>query len=289
MTARPRLSFYDRTKLWHRSMPRSWPSTVKHVATVLFTFAKYDDGSGIMCSVKTLAEQAGESERTVQRVQQFLRDNDFLVDVGNYYPTPHVVIPVRRLVLEAIQAVRQLEDGEDLSKPVVVPGEDVSYPHVSFYDGVRIDAPGVKSDAQPCQNETVWGVSNDTQTEGTNRIGIDSTSPTPTVSTRTNHYSSRKRSPRAGEGSRLPEDWSPSDEEAQFARSLGLNPKAVADTYRDYWIAQPGAKGRKVDWPATWRNWCRRQAERQGSAPTPVDDREARRRAALADQPRTML
>jgi len=30
-----------------------------------------------------------------------------------------------------------------------------------------------------------------------------------------------------------------------------------ADRFRDYWIAQPGAKGRKLDWEATWRNWCR--------------------------------
>ena len=27
--------------------------------------------------------------------------------------------------------------------------------------------------------------------------------------------------------------------------------------FADYWIAQPGAKGRKVDWNATWRNWIR--------------------------------
>lgn len=29
-------------------------------------------------------------------------------------------------------------------------------------------------------------------------------------------------------------------------------------TFRDYWIAQPGQKGVKVDWFATWRNWIRR-------------------------------
>jgi hypothetical protein len=33
-----------------------------------------------------------------------------------------------------------------------------------------------------------------------------------------------------------------------------------ADRFRDYWIAQPGAKGIKLDWPATWRNWIRRAA-----------------------------
>jgi hypothetical protein len=28
--------------------------------------------------------------------------------------------------------------------------------------------------------------------------------------------------------------------------------------FLDYWVAQPAAKGRKSDWPATWRNWIRR-------------------------------
>ncbi|WP_195393653.1 hypothetical protein [Actinomyces urogenitalis] len=39
-------------------------------------------------------------------------------------------------------------------------------------------------------------------------------------------------------------------------------PAAATNTeverFRDYWAAQPGAKGRKVSWDATWRNWARR-------------------------------
>ena len=27
--------------------------------------------------------------------------------------------------------------------------------------------------------------------------------------------------------------------------------------FADHWRAQPGKDGRKTDWPATWRNWCR--------------------------------
>lgn len=33
----------------------------------------------------------------------------------------------------------------------------------------------------------------------------------------------------------------------------------VWEQFRDYWIAQPGQKGVKTDWEATWRNWVRRQ------------------------------
>jgi uncharacterized protein YdaU (DUF1376 family) len=42
--------------------------------------------------------------------------------------------------------------------------------------------------------------------------------------------------------------------------------RKVADTFRDYWLGRPGAEGRKSDWLATWRNWCRREMERKGNA-----------------------
>lgn len=58
-------------------------------------------------------------------------------------------------------------------------------------------------------------------------------------------------------GSRLSEGWFPSSEEQDFARQLGVDPTSEADRFRDYWIAQPGQKGVKVNWASTWRNWCR--------------------------------
>lgn len=66
-----------------------------------------------------------------------------------------------------------------------------------------------------------------------------------------------------GRGTRLPDDWQPSADERGFASDLGMDPDATASSFRDYWVAVAGAKGRKADWPATWRNWCRRDAERR--------------------------
>jgi hypothetical protein len=72
----------------------------------------------------------------------------------------------------------------------------------------------------------------------------------------------RERAPRAasppsaGNGSRLPNDWQP--EEPRYAGADAH----ILSKFRDYWTAQPGAKGRKADWDATWRNWCRRESER---------------------------
>ena len=60
-------------------------------------------------------------------------------------------------------------------------------------------------------------------------------------------------------GCRLPTDWNPGDDGWQFAIDHGLDPKATFARFRDYWIAAPGQKGVKLDWQATWRNWCRNQ------------------------------
>jgi len=61
--------------------------------------------------------------------------------------------------------------------------------------------------------------------------------------------------------SRLPPDWTPSEEDIRFCEKERpeLDPQAVGSLFRDYWIAQPGVKGRKTDWAATWRNWVRKE------------------------------
>ena len=65
-------------------------------------------------------------------------------------------------------------------------------------------------------------------------------------------------------GTRLPLDWSPAVETIEAAIEIGLSRQqasAQADRFRDYWHGVAGAKGVKLDWPATWRNWCRKALE----------------------------
>lgn len=52
----------------------------------------------------------------------------------------------------------------------------------------------------------------------------------------------------------LPDEWR---EECRRIQPKA-DPHKVFEEFRDHWISQPGAKGRKSDWTATWRNWCRR-------------------------------
>lgn len=62
-------------------------------------------------------------------------------------------------------------------------------------------------------------------------------------------------------GTRLSPDWFLSKHLGEWSISEGASHDLVrveADKFRDYWIGVAGAKGRKVDWDATWRNWIRK-------------------------------
>lgn len=56
---------------------------------------------------------------------------------------------------------------------------------------------------------------------------------------------------------RLPEDFVPDERGREIALSMGLDPQQTLDHFRDYWTSKPGQGGVKLDWQATWRNWCR--------------------------------
>lgn len=69
-----------------------------------------------------------------------------------------------------------------------------------------------------------------------------------------------KVSPSPKKGTRLPVEWSLPEEGYAFAKSLRMSLEEInheADQFRDFWISKPGAGGCKLDWPATWRTWCR--------------------------------
>ena len=76
--------------------------------------------------------------------------------------------------------------------------------------------------------------------------------------------------PRPERGTRLPAGWTPGPEQQAFAESLGIRNGVAAaelEKFRDYWAAQPGQRGVKTDWTATWRNWLRRVAEDRAGKP----------------------
>ena len=89
-------------------------------------------------------------------------------------------------------------------------------------------------------------------------------------------------------GTRLPDDCTLSDQWLEDAADQALSAVDAEREFAkfcDYWRAQAGQRGRKADWQATWRNWCRRAADdrsrgagrRKGG--DQVDDWVAERRA----------
>ena len=79
---------------------------------------------------------------------------------------------------------------------------------------------------------------------------------------------------RTSTGSRLPPDWTPSEadrfeaeKQSMSAGIMDYDIDDVAARFRDYWIGVAGAKGRKADWAATWRNWIRRDIDDKCSKP----------------------
>lgn len=65
-------------------------------------------------------------------------------------------------------------------------------------------------------------------------------------------------------GTRIPDDFGLTPDMIGWARenapTVGLRDH---EAFIDYWRTVPGAKGRKVDWHATWRGWMRREDERR--------------------------
>lgn len=59
---------------------------------------------------------------------------------------------------------------------------------------------------------------------------------------------------------RLPSEWRLPMDWGEWSMAHGMTEPQVrgeADRFRDYWISKSGRDGTKLDWQATWRNWCR--------------------------------
>ncbi len=66
-------------------------------------------------------------------------------------------------------------------------------------------------------------------------------------------------------GCRLSEDWQPDEVFAIREGMTAYEIRREAEKFRNYWWSQPGQRGVKLDWQATWRNWVLKATE--GRAP----------------------
>lgn len=68
--------------------------------------------------------------------------------------------------------------------------------------------------------------------------------------------------PKGKRGTRVPAGFAATAEMIEWAREhTPLVGAAETAAFVDYWTAQPGQRGVKLDWLATWRNWMRKAQE----------------------------
>jgi hypothetical protein len=92
----------------------------------------------------------------------------------------------------------------------------------------------------------------------------------------------------ANRGTRLAADWELPDDWVSDALSIKPHwdhskANAVACGFRDYWVGVAGAKGRKSDWRATWRNWVRNERDLRPAAGQTIPKLQTGRQAAISN------
>jgi uncharacterized protein YdaU (DUF1376 family) len=64
--------------------------------------------------------------------------------------------------------------------------------------------------------------------------------------------------PPKARGSRLPEDWQPSEDDLSFARSEGMSgedTRVEIMKFKNHWSNKTGKDATKMSWSKAWRNW----------------------------------
>lgn len=200
----------------------------RHVLLCLANYAN-EKGRGAYPSVRTLAEDTGLSERTIQIKLSGLKQSG-MIRRGDQARAARISRSDRRPVVYDLAMDRDANaatgcDANDL-RPVNITG------CTSEQNGVQIT------------------------TERGARV-----SPNPSSIHQVTEKHTGADAPPAGRGARLPPDWAPSPELDVWALSRpGITADVLANEtakFIDYWRAVPGSKGVKLDWSATFRNWIR--------------------------------
>ena len=110
----------------------------------------------------------------------------------------------------------------------------------------------------PLRNGTVTAQRTDTDTD-TDTESISAVARTAEPS------ACKPRATRLGSDWKLPDDWR-QWARINFATATDAMVSAEADQFRDFWISKAGREAAKLDWGATWRNWCR-NSRTLGAAP----------------------
>jgi len=82
-------------------------------------------------------------------------------------------------------------------------------------------------------------------------------------------------------GTRLPADWTLPNAWGEWALAEYPNwtqegVRTIAAQFADHWKAKPGSDAKRLDWLATWRNWCRNDITQRSKAPSQVNGKSVK-------------
>lgn len=83
-------------------------------------------------------------------------------------------------------------------------------------------------------------------------------------------------------GTRIPEEFTPSEQHYALAKELGVNVEMQFQVFRDHFLGNSGSRAIKADWDATFRNWLRKSVDFGGK-------HEARGRTPETAKPNTQV
>lgn len=226
---------YDATN-WARAQ-KTGSTSAKFILLLLADFA----GTDYSCypSVAKLAEIAEMGESTVRAATKLLADLGLI----------RVFYRHRSNGSRRSSRYQLLVDGPDTAEP---DADD-------WADYRRIPADAMRQDAAGGPPESSGGTRRDSA--DIPLVDPPVVEPSPV----------KGRAARVERSTRVPEDFEPDEKmRAWFAAenlSAVIDGKLEHAKFMDYWRAASGANARKHDWPATWRNWMRRAAERAPRRP----------------------
>jgi hypothetical protein len=206
-----------------------------------------DNGRNAWPSVKTLRTKANLSERAVQKaIKDLIELGELKVEFnqGPYGSNWYTILMDKT---PAVSAPPQYLRGADTA-------------------GVET---GVKSDSLPQDPPQILHPADSAPPQKTTATPADS-APKPKNPT-TKKTSSSSTGTR---GTRIPDDFKITPEMAAWGRKevpaiTGQMADRITAEFIDYWRGAAGAKGVKLDWEATWRNWLRREADKLGGRSSP--------------------
>jgi hypothetical protein len=117
------------------------------------------------------------------------------------------------------------------------------------------DCDGTLQHRTGVQSVTVRGAISDIQGCNLESSGVQPTAPEPNKNLKKNLMLTSYR---------LPEDWQPKENDIRIMKEHfpSIDLKLETHAFRDYWASVAGARGKKADWDATWRNWIRNSYKR---------------------------